>query len=297
MEDKIKLPDYKFLPGHEFTASLYTTPRDGSWAGDEFSGINCTCWFQRCYQNDVYNIAVTQMAITSLVVAVWMLDAEADFSSRIGCDFTLVLAACAMKLVIANTLPPVSYITMLEKYNNYTLLFLGFATLCHSAHQHLYHFVDGDGADMYLLRMWSGAWVVFNIIFILYGRWVQAREVSLVKKLGFTRGPGGLASTGAVTDVRALLEQRKARTGPFEKKKKKVQFEKKKQKQKKQKKDKKAKSKPVTDFPNPARESMMAASMKSHEQDCPLEFELEITGGKKETMKPKKRPNKKSDMV
>ena len=91
----------------------------------------------------------------------------------------------------------------------------------------------------------------------------------MVKKLGFTSGPGGLASTGAVTDVRALLEQRKARTGPFAKKKKKVQVEKK--KQKKQKKDKKVKSKPVTDFPNPARESLMAASMKSHEQDCPLD--------------------------
>lgn len=76
-------------------------------------------------RSDYYNIAIAQMAMTTLVSGVWALDPVEDLADRIASDFTLVLASVAMKFVVAQTLPPVSYVTLLERYINFTFFFLG----------------------------------------------------------------------------------------------------------------------------------------------------------------------------
>jgi len=49
--NRIHLPDYAFLEGHEFSASLYKSQPEASWTGEVFDGIKVTCWFQRRHQN------------------------------------------------------------------------------------------------------------------------------------------------------------------------------------------------------------------------------------------------------
>ena len=82
----IRLPNHHFIPGHEFSASLYRTTEEDSWTGEIFSGIKCTCWFQMVYTNDFYNIAMTQFCLTSLVLGVWTLD-HAEHGNRTANDF------------------------------------------------------------------------------------------------------------------------------------------------------------------------------------------------------------------
>ena len=43
-----------------------------------------------------------------------MIDPE-NLDDRLGCDFALVLAAVAMRFVVVQMLPPVSYVTMMER--------------------------------------------------------------------------------------------------------------------------------------------------------------------------------------
>ena len=96
------------------TAILYTTKPEDSWTGELFSGVKVTVWFQRRYQHDLYYIGLVQCALTSLVAGVWSIDGHTDIEDRIASDFTLVLAGVAMKFVLSQNLPPVSYVTMME---------------------------------------------------------------------------------------------------------------------------------------------------------------------------------------
>ena len=95
----IRLPDYDFIPGHEFSASMYRTTDEDSWTGEIFSGIKCTCWFQRIYTNDFYNIVIAQFCLTSLVLGVWTLD-PVDHGNRIANDFVLVKSAHLSTILI-----------------------------------------------------------------------------------------------------------------------------------------------------------------------------------------------------
>ena len=66
---------------------------------------------------------LTQFVITSLAIGVWALWVDnptaADMlgvsSGRLGADLGLLLAAVATKLIVSQTLPPVTYQTLLEK--------------------------------------------------------------------------------------------------------------------------------------------------------------------------------------
>jgi hypothetical protein len=114
LTNNIHLPDYALIPNHEHTAILYTTNHEDSWTGELFSGVKVTVWFQRRFQNDFYNIGLVQFALTSLVSGVWAIDGSENVEDRIAADFTLVLAGVAMKFVLSQNLPPVTYLTMME---------------------------------------------------------------------------------------------------------------------------------------------------------------------------------------
>ena len=220
----INLPDYAFIPGHEYTGMLYTTLPEESWTGEVFSGVKVSVWFQRRFQNDLYNLALVQFAITSLVSGVWAIDIVAD---RIAPDFTLVLAGVTMKFVVAQKLPPVSYVTMMEKYINMTFGFLVVATALHCLQAQ--HSENLEISDMQMFWTWLATWVVANIVFSLHAIRVRSREVDLVRQLGLTRtadaGSGEQMlktmtegegqeylinqGMGGITDVRAMLKRQK----------------------------------------------------------------------------------------
>ena len=219
--EKIHLPDYLAIPGHEFSANLYITEPTESWTGEQFCGIKCSCWYQRRHQNDLYNIALAQFSLTTLCASVWTLDSEEDLADRIACQFALILAAVAMKLVVVQTLPPVSYVTLLEKYINYTFFFLALATFMMALERHIRcfwhsHCAKGE-ADNEMLYIWCISWALFNAFFVFSVRGIQQNEVALVKSLGLTRGPelgaegASLfqAGGGGISDVRAMLLAKK----------------------------------------------------------------------------------------
>eukprot|EP01046_Picozoa_sp_COSAG06_P036814 COSAG06_NODE_4095_length_4581_cov_5.947345_1_plen_652_part_00 len=214
----IVLPDYQCIPRHEFTALLYSTDPEQSWTGEQFSGVKCSVWFQRRHENDLYNIAMVQCALTSLVAGVWTLDAE-DVEERVANDFTLVLAGVAMKFVVAQVLPPVSYVTLLEKYINITFMFLTLATTAHCMQRQ----IEGVVSDSQLLIGWTVAWVATNVYcyYKLYS--IKHREIDLVRQLNLKKAEGALGSgnsqkgfdthanvgMGGITDVRVLLDRQK----------------------------------------------------------------------------------------
>jgi hypothetical protein len=130
--DAIKLPDYGFLHNHEYSSHLYTTDAASSWSGHQFSGLKLTCWFVRHWQQATYNIVLAQFLTTALVATVWSIDRD-NVGERLGADFTLILAGVAMKFVVSADLPPVSYVTLIEVYINFTYLFLTIGTVFHAA--------------------------------------------------------------------------------------------------------------------------------------------------------------------
>lgn len=221
----IHLPDYALLPGHEYTGMLYTTLPEDSWTGELFSGVKVSVWFQRRYQNDFYNIALVQFALTSLVAGVWAIDGNENIEDRIASDFTLVLAGVAMKFVLSQNLPPVSYITTMENYINMTFIFLAVATTLHclqSQHESL------GITDLQVFWTWIIAWIVANLAFLRHAIHVRDREVDLVKQLGLTRTAEADSKVGhqtaledenhdnlinlgmgGITDVRAMLVRQK----------------------------------------------------------------------------------------
>lgn len=225
----IHLPDYALIPGHEYTGMLYTTMPDDSWTGEMFSGVKVSVWFQRRYQNDFYNIALVQFALTSLVAGVWAIDGQENIEDRIAADFTLVLAGVAMKFVLSQNLPPVSYVTTMENYINMTFLFVAIATGLHclqSRHESI------GLSDTHVFWIWVTTWIIANLFFLRHVVQVKNREVDLVRQLGLTRtadaGAGqqmhGAAmepgegedlgdvmnlGMGGMTDVRQMLKTQK----------------------------------------------------------------------------------------
>ena len=75
--EKIQLVDYDFIPGHEYTASLFQTSSLTSWTGEVFSGAKCVLSGPRillhCYE---YCSSYWPVQIVSCVELTGMLLAE-----------------------------------------------------------------------------------------------------------------------------------------------------------------------------------------------------------------------------
>mmetsp|Transcript_36497 Transcript_36497/g.53461 ORF Transcript_36497/g.53461 Transcript_36497/m.53461 type:complete len:403 (-) Transcript_36497:47-1255(-) len=107
----------------------------------------------------IYNIMLPTAVLTTFA---WLTSGvqRADLGNRCQITLTLLLTTVAFKFVVSDTLPPVSYLTFLDKY----LLVSAGAVCAMVAANFLAWFFDSLWVDFWLLSGLLAAWVVYNAL-------------------------------------------------------------------------------------------------------------------------------------
>jgi len=80
-------------------------------------------YITNCYS---FNFLITVLSLTQFVI-------EAKFAeSRIRGIFTLILTSFSFKVVTSRSLPTISYLTSLDKYQTFNIIFLSLLCIWHS---------------------------------------------------------------------------------------------------------------------------------------------------------------------
>ena len=140
-----------------------------------------------------------------------------------------MVATVAMKVVMAQTLPPVTYETLLEQYVNRAFYFLLAASFAHFIESHVEAgiavYVPGFGKllvedestaldrkaaqllegdlwhchgplceyDLLAMRLWFALWLLYNVYMISHARKKMSNDVRMIRTLGL--GKSGSAGT------------------------------------------------------------------------------------------------------
>lgn len=132
------------------------------------------------------NVSLVIFVITSFSFCAWSVH-PGDIQGRHDTDFTIILTAIAFKLVVADMLPNVSYVTKLDFYVMMCLFMLCIVTICHTILPHCFYthldmsaltrapvelddeqsLIDADYLSFYTLLI---IWLLFNVSYwpILY---------------------------------------------------------------------------------------------------------------------------------
>lgn len=139
------------------------------------------------------NVAMVMLLICSFVLCSWAIH-PANIEGRYAVDFTLILTAVAFKLVLTSMLPPVSYMTLLDKYVMAGFMYLTLITILHTALPFRYYMhiecspltlpsgLSGDleqdliDADVFVFYVSGGVWLLFNVAYGVYFAVTRSKE-------------------------------------------------------------------------------------------------------------------------
>lgn len=113
----------------------------------------------------LYNVFLMVCCITSLVFACWAIKIE-DTGDRLACDIALILTMQAFKLVIADKLPKVNYLTFVDIYiiNCFLFVMAGIAMHCWTGYQGT---VWDRELDNIFRFVWLGTWIAYNLMYLI----------------------------------------------------------------------------------------------------------------------------------
>ena len=154
-----------------------------------------------------------------------------------------MVATVAMKVVLAQTLPPVTYETFLEKYVNRAFYFLLVASFAHFLESHVEAgiavYVPGFGKllvedestaldrsvaqllegdlwhchgplceyDLLAMRLWFALWVLYNVYMYKLFKRMKSNDVRMIRSVGLTKGGGREGNDFDSTDVQKLVQE------------------------------------------------------------------------------------------
>jgi len=173
----------------------------GNGSFDKSTNEPMSCLFcmklklRRKFDGWLKNVFSLLWLISSFSFSAFSIDPEEGLGDRISIVLTLLLTATAFKFVIADSLPKVTYMTVLDKYvavcnAGFTLFVAMFSILP------LLDVSDVHTLELtYFLPTISGIWLVFNIVF-LYRVWRvdnlhkatlgrKMREIKIIKNQGY----------------------------------------------------------------------------------------------------------------
>eukprot|EP00747_Dinoflagellata_sp_TGD_P094995 gnl/TRDRNA2_/TRDRNA2_166308_c0_seq1.p1 gnl/TRDRNA2_/TRDRNA2_166308_c0~~gnl/TRDRNA2_/TRDRNA2_166308_c0_seq1.p1 ORF type:complete len:466 (-),score=86.56 gnl/TRDRNA2_/TRDRNA2_166308_c0_seq1:170-1567(-) len=179
-KDRCLLDDFRLIDQFPFTWNLYTIE-------EELRTSSCLLMQVKVVRKANYyilNVVLVMMLICTFSLCAWSLH-PGDIGGRHGVDFALILTAVAFKLILTSMLPPVSYVTLLDKYVMGSFLFLCIVTGSHSALPWLFvthmdnspltlppnAFEDEETLiywDLISFYGFAGLWVLFNLGSALY---------------------------------------------------------------------------------------------------------------------------------
>ena len=149
-----------------------------------------------------------------------------------------------MKVVLAQTLPPVTYETFLEKYVNRAFYFLLAASFFHFLESHVEAGIavyipglgkilvddgmvsDGSAAerleesflhcagplceyDLWVMRIWAVLWLLYNLYMYMLFKKIGSNDVRMIRRLGLGKSGSKKKENNDndVTDVQKLVEE------------------------------------------------------------------------------------------
>jgi len=141
----------------------------------------------------IYNVFLMLACLTTLTYVSWSFK-HGQVDERYTVDFTLLLTGQAFKLVIADKLPKVNYLTAVDIYCLMCFLFMCFAVVFHCItgwhEEAVIEEEDRPDLDRVLRYIWLTTWIVANIIFFIVARRTHKRQAFLLRenaiKQGFT---------------------------------------------------------------------------------------------------------------
>ncbi|XP_012944007.1 uncharacterized protein LOC106013283 [Aplysia californica] len=117
----------------------------------------------------LWNVVIIVFLILGLSLTILAIDPTGN--DRLGVTMTLFLTAVAFKLVVKTTLPPVSYLTYLDLYVVFTLIYLALQAAENAIMTHLAKFRDRDSVLFYdevAQSVLIGLLMLFHAAFIVY---------------------------------------------------------------------------------------------------------------------------------
>mmetsp|Transcript_663 Transcript_663/g.1034 ORF Transcript_663/g.1034 Transcript_663/m.1034 type:complete len:373 (-) Transcript_663:169-1287(-) len=130
----------------------------------QYSELHVTLTMTRHPESYIYGIGVPLAFITTLGWGCSAISHE-DFADRSAITLTLLLTSVAYKFVISQNIPPVSYLTFLDKYVLTSSIFLCSLFL----QNYIAFWLDSSLLDDLMLCTLFGIWVCMNVWFIAFG--------------------------------------------------------------------------------------------------------------------------------
>ena len=152
--------------GRRFEWEFYETDRAVSRRKMALSGLHIALIFKRNASYYNWNVSSIMFLISSCVLTGWAIEVHST-SDRLGVDFTLLLTAVAFKLVIASLLPPIDYLTILDKYVMLCLFFISVATVAHALVPAIFAEEAAVDADVVVFYAMAGFWLFVNLLYLL----------------------------------------------------------------------------------------------------------------------------------
>lgn len=132
--------------------------------------ISISCKVCRRSQFFLWNIILIMIFISSLVFTTFTVGQD-KVQNRLQLSFILLLSNITFKFTVSQTLPKVSYLTILDKYIIGSMVQLCVVCLWHAI---VSQFIDdmelAQRADMWALGILGGCYVIFNLAFYIMGQ-------------------------------------------------------------------------------------------------------------------------------
>jgi uncharacterized membrane protein YgcG len=124
------------------------------------------------------------------------MDAEDDFPDRLNTSITLILASVAFLYVASESLPKISYLTLLDKMMLFSFIML-FATALESFVSYILIVWANRPAAAYWVDI--GSAIAYPTLYVLYGLYLGTNAVAVRRKQKASEGGGGGGGGGGAT--------------------------------------------------------------------------------------------------
>ena len=209
--DNIGMSNVWYL-GRGVRMRSFHTRSVASGSGTIYPCLNISLLATRRPEFYLWNIEVPMFVLTSLIGMTWAIAPE-EVGDRISVSLTLVLTAVAYKLTVAQSIPQVAYLTLLDKYVSLCFIFMVIATVENALLQvenALLHSLVQEGADRALtdvvcLRIWGSGWLACCAWYVVTARRLQIKRWRAMQDYVMQNSHG---QSGLGTDTKSETESR-----------------------------------------------------------------------------------------
>jgi len=162
---------------HKPTFKVCVTDPNASTSGRSYPELHIIMPVTRRYQYYLWSIAFVACMITTLGLLPFALPAS-DIGGRLSISLTLLLTAVTFTFVVADSLPKVAYLTLLDKYVIFNFMCLYFVAVENGVVGNLADEIR-DVIDQYAMYVVSASWVLMHLFMLTTFRLRSAQTIAL----------------------------------------------------------------------------------------------------------------------